>query len=156
MSPEQAKGFEVDARSDTFSFGSVLFEMLTGRAAFRGDTVADVLASVLAREPDFSLLPPNLNSRLRELLEHCLQKNPKRRWQAVGDLHSELELVAASPRLRPVRATPAPRWMLIVPWTTAVLAVLALGVVSHRHFAEEAQVLRLSVLFPEKATFNPG
>src|SRR5262249_40922875 len=69
MSPEQAKGFEVDARSDTFSFGSVLYEMLTGRQAFQGDTVAEVLASVLVREPDFSLLPANLNPRIRELLQ---------------------------------------------------------------------------------------
>jgi serine/threonine protein kinase len=157
MSPEQAKGFEVDARSDTFSLGSVLFEMLTGRPAFRGDTVADVLASVVAREPDFSLLPPDLNSRLRELLERCLQKNLKRRWQAVGDLRAELELVTASPIVQPVRTIPAaPRWMLVVPWITAVLVTLALLVVGYRHFTEETRVLRLSVLLPEKATLNPG
>src|SRR5262249_11191795 len=78
MSPEQAKGFEVDARSDTFSFGSVLYEMLTGRQAFQGDTVPEVLAAVLVREPDFSLLPANLNPRLQELLQRCLQKNPRR------------------------------------------------------------------------------
>src|SRR5262249_55684562 len=104
MSPEQAKGLEVDARSDTFSSGSLLYEM-TGRPAFQGDTVADVLASVLAREPDLSLLPPNLNPRLKELLLRCLQKNPKRRWQAVGDLRAELEFVAAAPHAVSVGAT---------------------------------------------------
>ena len=93
MSPEQAKGFEVDARSDTFSLGSVLYEMLTGRSAFQGDTVAEVLALVLVREPDFTLLPPNLNPRIQELLQRCFQKNPKRRWQAVGDLRAELEAI---------------------------------------------------------------
>ena len=85
MSPEQAKGFEVDARSDTFSFGSVLYEMLSGRQAFQGDTIAEILASVLVRDADFSLLPSNLNPRIQELLQRCLQKNPRRRWQAVGD-----------------------------------------------------------------------
>src|SRR5262249_40196690 len=64
MSPEQAKGFQADARSDVFSFGSVLYEMLTGQQAFQGDTTAEILASVLVREPDFSLLPRNLNPRL--------------------------------------------------------------------------------------------
>src|SRR5215813_9113089 len=102
MSPEQAKGFEVDARSDTFSFGSVLYEMLTGRESFQGDTVAEALASVLVREPDFSLLPANLNPRFPELLQRCLHKNPKKRWQAAGDLRAELETVAAAPRIEAV------------------------------------------------------
>src|SRR6266478_6014302 len=61
MSPEQARGFAVDQRSDVFSFGCVLYEMLTGRQAFHGDTVSDILAAVLAREPDFASLPANLN-----------------------------------------------------------------------------------------------
>ena len=61
MSPEQAKGFHADTRSDVFPFGSVLFEMLTGHQAFHGETVGDVLASVIAREPDFGLLPANIN-----------------------------------------------------------------------------------------------
>src|SRR5262245_40829250 len=61
MSPEQAKGINTDQRSDIFSFGAVLYEMLTGRQAFQGDNVSEVLASVLAREPDFGLMPPKLN-----------------------------------------------------------------------------------------------
>src|SRR5262249_26685160 len=101
MSPEQAKGFQADTRSDVFSFGSVLYEMLTGRQAFHGETVGDVLAAVIARDPEFSLLPANLNPRLQELLQRCLQKNPKRRWQAVGDLRAELETISAAPRAQP-------------------------------------------------------
>src|SRR5262249_23078389 len=96
MSPEQAKGFPADTRSDVFSFGSVLFEMLTGRQAFQGDTVSEILASILVREPDFGLMPRNLNPRILELLQRCFQKNPKRRWQAVGDLRAELELMKAA------------------------------------------------------------
>ena len=101
MSPEQAKGFPADQRSDVFSFGSVLYEMLTGRQPFQGDTAPDVLASVLVREPDLDLLPPNLNPRMPELLRRCLEKNPKNRWQAVGDLRAEIEAIAAAPRVAP-------------------------------------------------------
>jgi len=116
MSPEQAKGLAADRRSDLFSFGVVLYEMLTGRQPFHGDTVPDVLASVLAREADLSALPPNLNPRLPELLRRCLEKNPKRRWQAAGDLRAELDTVAAAPRAAPapaliqVVAQPRPLW----------------------------------------------
>jgi serine/threonine protein kinase len=78
-----------------FSFGCVLYEMLTGQQAFQGQTVSDILAGVLRVEPDFTVLPKNLNPRLYELLRRCLDKNAKRRWQAAGDLKIELETVAA-------------------------------------------------------------
>ncbi|MBA3298405.1 MAG: protein kinase, partial [Acidobacteria bacterium] len=98
MSPEQAKGLPADHRSDIFSFGTVVFEMLTGRQPFQGDTAPDVLASVLVREPDLTSLPPNLHSRLHDLVRRCLEKNPKRRWQAIGDVRAEIETIAADPR----------------------------------------------------------
>src|SRR5262245_2464426 len=101
MSPEQAKGFAADHRSDIFSFGSVLYEMLTGRRPFQGDTAPEVLASVLVREPDISRLPPDLDPRIGDLLRRCLEKHPKRRWQAIGDVRAELEAIARSPRTQP-------------------------------------------------------
>ena len=131
MSPEQAKGFPADQRSDVFAFGSVLYEMLTGRQPFKGDTVPDVLASVLVREPDLDLLPPNLNPRLPELLRRCLAKNPKKRWQAVGDLRAEIEAIAAAPSAAPATAqviAPTPAlWKRAIP---LVATAIVIGVLS--------------------------
>jgi serine/threonine-protein kinase len=131
MSPEQANGFTADARSDIFSFGCVLYEMLAGRQAFQGQTISEILASVLAREPDFSLIPANLNPRINQLLRRCLEKNPKRRWQAIGDVRIEMETILAEPRnliIEPsVAASRLPLWRRAIPLAaTAVLfSVLA-------------------------------
>src|SRR5262249_41619889 len=98
MSPEQAKGLPADTRSDVFSFGCVLYEMLIGRQLFQGETVAEIMGAVLVSAADLSSLPGDLNPRIPELLRRCLEKNPKRRWQSVGDLRLELESIAGSPR----------------------------------------------------------
>src|SRR5690348_1563089 len=97
MSPEQARGQAVDERTDVWAFGCVLYEMLVGRPAFRGDHVSDILASVLAREPDFSEIPATVPPRLLDVVRRCLVKNPKQRWQAIGDLRVELEQIRAHP-----------------------------------------------------------
>jgi serine/threonine-protein kinase len=130
MSPEQAQGLQVDHRSDVFSFGCVMYEMLTGRQSFQGETAAALLASVLVKEPDFTALPSNLNPRLLDLLRRCLDKNPKRRWQAVGDLRVELEAVAAAPQEQPsVSAAPSRSWWrLALPVAAAALLAGAAGV----------------------------
>ena len=130
MSPEQAKGFNTDQRSDIFSFGAVLYEMLTGRQAFQGDNVSEILASILAREPDYALMPPKLNPQTERLLRRCLEKNPKRRWYAVGDVRAEVETALADPRGLFVgdelpKISPKPVWKRIIPVLLAViLAVL--------------------------------
>jgi serine/threonine protein kinase len=81
MSPEQAKGLPADHRSEIFSFGCVLYEMLTGRQLFQGDSAPDILAAVIVRDADRSALPADLNTRLVDLSRRCLDKNPRRRWQ---------------------------------------------------------------------------
>jgi eukaryotic-like serine/threonine-protein kinase len=127
MSPEQAKGLSADTRSDVFSFGCVLYEMLTGSQAFQGETSAEVLASVLVRDPDFKLLPPDLTPRFYDLLRRCLEKNPKRRWHAVADLRIELENIAVEIHKKPETAQPvAPvrRSREKLAWTIAALTTL--------------------------------
>jgi serine/threonine-protein kinase len=124
MSPEQARGEHIDARSDIFSFGCVLYEMLTGRQAFEGKTVSDILAGVLRVEPDFSVLPQNLNPRLYELLRHSLDKDVKRRWQAVGDLRFEIENVLARPAAEQAQTTAPPSATRNI-WRERVLGIIA-------------------------------
>lgn len=91
MSPEQARGKPVDKRTDIFSFGAVLFEMLSGRKAFEGEMVSDILASVIKLEPDWSRLPERTPKALVNLTHRCLEKDPRRRLRDIGDARMELD-----------------------------------------------------------------
>jgi eukaryotic-like serine/threonine-protein kinase len=102
MSPEQARGGSIDRRTDTWAFGCVLFEMLSGQAAFAGDTPADTIAAVLDRDPDWAALPPATPDGVRRLLRRCLEKNPRRRLRDMGDARLELEEEPSAP-IRAVR-----------------------------------------------------
>ncbi len=97
MSPEQARGREVDNRTDVWAFGCVLFEMLTGHSVFAGDDVSLTLARVLERQPEFAALPPNLHPRIGELLERCLEKEAKNRYHAIADARVDVQKVLADP-----------------------------------------------------------
>src|SRR5262249_19675069 len=85
MSPEQARGAEVDERTDIWAFGCVLYEMLAGRPVFRGESVQDILAAVSSQEPDWSALPGETPEALSRVLRRCLDKNPDRRLHDVAD-----------------------------------------------------------------------
>jgi Tol biopolymer transport system component len=98
MSPEQARGKPVDKRSDIFSFGCVLYEMLSGAQPFAGETVADSLGAILHREPDWSLLPPATPPVVRQLLKRCLAKDKHHRLRDMGDARMEIEQAIADPR----------------------------------------------------------
>jgi len=130
MSPEQAKGFAVDKRADIWAFGVVLFEMLTGRSLFAGDSVPDTLARVLQREVDFDALPESTPPAIRRLLRRCLERKPKNRLHDIADARIVLDEVLAGASEEAVAALPGgvPKsglagWRLAV----AALATLAAG-----------------------------
>ena len=91
MSPEQAKGRTADTQSDVWAFGCVLYEMLTGRAAFAGETVSEVLGEILKSEPDWRRLPPDTPDGIRRLLRRCLQKDPAQRLHHIADARLEID-----------------------------------------------------------------
>jgi len=112
MSPEQAKGRHVDRRADIWAFGVLLYEMLTGRILFSGETAAETMAAVMMKEPDWSTLPANIPARLRDLLRRCLVKEPRNRVQAIGDARIAIEEVQSGAEVDgDVRQTPARRYL---------------------------------------------
>ena len=132
MSPEQARGQEVDKRADVWAFGVVLFEMLTGRGTFDGGTVSDVLAGVLAKEPQWNTLPLNLHSRIRLLLERCIEKELKDRYRDIGDVRVDVQKVLADPDgviVQPVAEVVQVAPQSKLPWVAAFVlgAVLTAG-----------------------------
>jgi serine/threonine protein kinase len=98
MSPEQARGKPVDKRTDIWAFGCVLYEMLTGRAAFPGETISDTIAAILEREPEWRSLPAHTPARIRQLLRRCLDKDPKCRLRDIGEGRIDIDDVQSGPR----------------------------------------------------------
>jgi len=154
MSPEQARGKPVDKRTDIWAFGCVLYEMLTGRRAFSGDDVSDVIASVLAREPDLAAVPAAAPPSIRRLLRRCLQKDRHERLRDIGDARLEIsdalarvdtELVVVTPQ----RADRRGRERLI--WIAA-LAALTLSLAASLIFARRpnaaAAEIRVDIATP--------
>src|SRR6185436_2671210 len=129
MSPEQARGRPVDKRSDIWAFGCVLYEMLTGRRAFGGDTTTEVIARILERDPDLTGLPPTTPAPVVRLLRRCLEKDARRRLRDIGEARFELEeskagsnaAIASHPASSPASVAARPRRRLIVALCTLVL-----------------------------------
>ncbi len=124
MSPEQARGKPVDKRADIWAFGVVLYEMLTGRQLFPGETTSDVLAAVLTREPDWSALPASVPGAIRRLLRRCLERDPRNRLHDIADARLDLTTQAESDEK--TRRAAAPRFASPPP--AALLAALGLAV----------------------------
>jgi serine/threonine protein kinase len=97
MSPEQARGKTLDKRTDIWAFGCCLFEALTGRAAFLGETVSDTIARILEREPPWGALPGRTPKKIRDLLAWCLAKDPSMRLHDIADARIELTRALAEP-----------------------------------------------------------
>jgi Tol biopolymer transport system component/tRNA A-37 threonylcarbamoyl transferase component Bud32 len=120
MSPEQARGKPVDRRTDIWAFGCVLYEMLTGKRPFDGETVSDSIGRILQTEADLSALPPETPREARELIERCLVKDPRHRLRDIGDARIALERAATA---KPESATaPAPATRAWLPWAGTALA----------------------------------
>jgi len=137
MSPEQARGKPVDKRSDIFSFGCVLYEMLTGTMPFRGETVADSIGATLHKESDLNLLPSSTPRRVRDLLANCLAKDRKNRLHDIGDARLELERAIEEPR------DPAQGPAALRPWWRSAGGFLASCL-----FAFAAMAIALAVIIP--------
>src|SRR6266542_2985495 len=132
MSPEQVRGRPADARSDIFSFGAILYEMLSGKRAFARDSAADTMSAILKEDPpELSATNQNISTGLERIVRHCLEKNPEARFHSAHDLAFDLESLSglSAPAAQPVPATAAPsrraRWTPII--GGAVAAALALA-----------------------------
>jgi hypothetical protein len=126
MSPEQARGRDVDKRSDIWAFGCVLFEMLTGRPAFEGETITDILGAIVKSEPDWTRLPPTTPPNVRRLIERCLQKEPPKRLRDIGDASHELD-PASIARGRETTATTPPSATAARPSRTLMAGAVVAG-----------------------------
>ena len=151
MSPEQAAGKPVDKRSDLWALGVVMLEMLTGRRVFGGETVSDVLASVLKDEPDWTTLPANTPAPIRRVLRRCLEKDRKRRVESAADARLEIDDALTAPAAEPSptaalptapsRGVPAAIALVL---SGGLLATIAMWVLL-RPAPEQRPLIRMSV-----------
>ena len=139
MSPEQVKGRPADARSDIFSFGAILYEMLSGKRAFHADSAGETMAAILKEDPpDLSVTNQNISPGLERILRHCLEKNPERRFQSASDIAFALEALSGLSTASGVAAaasTSRPRRTRATPAIAAGLALLAVGLLAGSWFA---------------------
>jgi eukaryotic-like serine/threonine-protein kinase len=132
MSPEQARGQRVDRRCDIWAFGCVLYEMLAGRKAFEGETISDVLAAVLTKEPEWAALPGAMPEEIRRLIRRCLQKDGRQRLRDIGDARITIEDALAGnigegsalPTVSVALQEPKGLAYRALPWAVAALAII--------------------------------
>jgi Tol biopolymer transport system component len=165
MSPEQARGQAVDKRTDIWAFGCVLYEMLTGRAAFARGTISDTIAAILEKDPDLRPLRDRVPARVLRVLQRCLSKDPQRRWHHIADVRIELEDAAGAtapaadveqhkegPGAR--GRVPWPRYALVGAAAT-VLAGIGVWMIGAREGVQPPAAISMSVL-PERGTTFPA
>jgi len=134
MSPEQVRGKPADARSDIFSFGAILYEMLSGKRAFHGDSAADTMSAILKEDPpDLSITNQNIPPGLERIVRHCIEKSPEQRFHSAHDVAFDLEALSglSTPRLEPAKSRIRARLPSRLVGA-AVLAALAIGLFAGR------------------------
>ena len=168
MSPEQLRGKGMDHRSDIFSFGAILYEMLSGRRAFRGESAADTMSAILKEDPpDLSETTQNIAPALERLVNHCLEKNPEERFHSASDLAFALEALSGSApvsaqTMTAISASPvSARLVKHLPWIVAgtlglaLLITIALLISSFKQTPTRTNVIRAAILPPEGANYLP-
>jgi serine/threonine protein kinase len=166
MSPEQVRGLALDQRSDIFSFGAILYEMLSGRRAFHGESAADTMSAVLREDPpELSKSNKSVSPALERVVNHCLEKTPAARFHTARDLAFALEAISGSTSVSTQTVTaPAltPGWfsrnrLSLVLAAVAVLTTIDFAILYFRRPAEpEAQTVRFFVHPPDKGTISGG
>jgi eukaryotic-like serine/threonine-protein kinase len=156
MSPEQARGKEVDARTDIWAFGCVVYEMLTGRQAFDGETITDILAKIVTSAPDLEQLPKNTPSSIRLLLSSALNKNPAQRLQHIGDTRLFLDGSLGSIEPSTTKTVPQSRNKLVI--ASLVVALIGLAIPAVLYFRKapaETPQMRFDLTLPSFPDVSP-
>jgi eukaryotic-like serine/threonine-protein kinase len=164
MSPEQLRGKPADHRSDIFSFGASLYEMLSGKRAFRGDSTAETISAILREDPpDLSETNKTVSPALERVVRHCLEKNPEERFHSARDLAFALEsisgvsgqTIATAATLAPLKRNRFLPWIVAGVFALASIVMLPFAISSFRQAPTRANTIRAAILSPENAKFLP-
>jgi Tol biopolymer transport system component len=158
MSPEQVRGENVDHRSDIFSFGAIVYEMLSGRRAFHGNSAVETMNAILNQEPQpLAVIDGSIPPGLERITRHCLEKRPEQRFQSTSDLAFDLETLSGHPEPTPAVPPGASKHRKHLGWIGAaiLLLVAVIFVVAYIHRTRtEMRLFKLSALPPEKTIFG--